>query len=68
VRRLVGSVLRGRRIDLWTACDAEAEGVAVSADPRQIGQALLNLVLNAAYVTPDGGRITVRVRRRTGDP
>ena len=66
VRRLVGSVLRGRRIDLETACDAEADGVAVSADPRQIGQALLNLVLNAAYVTPDGGRITVRVRRRPG--
>jgi two-component system NtrC family sensor kinase len=66
VTRLVGSVLRRRRIDLATACDPDVEGVTVSADPRQMGQALLNLVLNAAYVTPDGGRITVRLRRRAG--
>jgi two-component system NtrC family sensor kinase len=66
VRRLVGSVLRRRQIEIETACDPDAREVEVNADARQIGQALLNLVLNAAYVTPDGGRITVRVRRRPG--
>ena len=66
VSRLVGSVLRGRRIELQTTTDPEVDGVAVSADPRQIGQALLNLVLNSAYVTPDGGRITLRLRRGAG--
>lgn len=66
VRRLVGSVLRRRLIEIDTLCDPDAGGVEVSADPRQVGQALLNLVLNAAYVTPDSGRITVRVRRRPG--
>jgi signal transduction histidine kinase len=62
VERLVGSVLRQRRIQLETSADRGAEEVRVDADRRQIGQALLNLVLNAAYVTPDGGRIEVRVR------
>jgi len=64
VSRLVGSVLRRRRIDIEAAFDPEAGDVRVSADRRQIGQALLNLVLNAAYVTPDGGRILVRVSHR----
>lgn len=64
--RLVASVLRRRRIELETACDPDTDGTCVDADPRQMGQALLNLVLNAAYVTPDGGRITVRLRRRAG--
>jgi two-component system, NtrC family, sensor kinase len=66
VSRLVGSVLRGRRIELEARFDSDAADVFINADPRQIGQALLNLVLNAAYVTPDGGRIVVRVRRRAG--
>lgn len=66
VRRLVAPVLRRRRIELDTVCDGDAGEAQVSADPRQIGQALLNLVLNAAYVTPDGGQITVRARRRPG--
>ncbi|GAO01471.1 sensor histidine kinase [Anaeromyxobacter sp. PSR-1] len=64
VSRFVASVLRGRRIVLETTSDPALDGAAVSADPRQIGQALLNLVLNAAYVTPDGGRISLRLRRR----
>jgi two-component system NtrC family sensor kinase len=40
--------------------------VDASADRRLVEQAILNLVLNAAYVTPDGGRIRVRVRARDG--
>jgi signal transduction histidine kinase len=64
--RLVTSVLRRRHISLETAIapGPEAAELRVSADRSQIGQALLNLVLNAAYVTPDGGRIVVQVRRR----
>jgi two-component system NtrC family sensor kinase len=66
VTRLVGAVLRRRRIELATVAEPGVDGAAVSADPRALGQALLNLVLNAAYVTPDGGRITLRLRRRDG--
>lgn len=66
VSRLVGSVLRGRRIQLELGHEPETDGITVDADPRQIGQALLNLVLNAAYVTHDGGRIALRLRRRAG--
>ncbi len=62
----MASVLRCRQIELEPACDPDIDGVFVDADPRQMGQALLNLVLNAAYVTPDGGRIIVRLRRRAG--
>jgi two-component system, NtrC family, sensor kinase len=42
-----------------------AEGTAL-ADRRLLEQALVNLLLNAAYVTPDGGEIRVRHRRRDG--
>jgi signal transduction histidine kinase len=66
VSRLVGSVLRGRRIELELGHEPDTDGVTVNADPREMGQALLNLVLNAAYVTPDGGRITLRLRRCAG--
>jgi signal transduction histidine kinase len=34
------------------------------ADRHLAGQALLNLLLNAAYVTPDSGEIRVRLRQR----
>lgn len=47
----------------------EEEGLgaaAVLADRREVGQALLNLLLNAAYVTNEGGAVRIRLRRRTG--
>jgi signal transduction histidine kinase len=34
------------------------------ADHRQVGQALLNLILNAIHATPRGGRIRVHLRAR----
>jgi two-component system, NtrC family, sensor kinase len=49
------------------ACAVEEEegaGGEVSADRHEIGHALLNLLLNAAYVTPGGGRVVLRLRRR----
>ena len=61
---LVRPALERRRVALQIvdgAADAEA-----GADRRLVEQALLNLVLNAAYVTPDGGRIRVRLRARPG--
>jgi two-component system NtrC family sensor kinase len=36
------------------------------ADRRPVGQALVNLLLNAGYVTPNGGEIRIRIRRRDG--
>jgi two-component system NtrC family sensor kinase len=43
-----------------------AAGGSVLADRRLVGQALVNLLLNAGYVTPDGGVLRVRCRRRDG--
>lgn len=45
--------------------DGEPEAAA-RADRRLVAQALVNLLLNAAYVTQDGGELRIRVRRRTG--
>jgi two-component system, NtrC family, sensor kinase len=61
--RLVGPLLERRRVSV--PLGAADDGV-VLADRRQIGQALVNLLLNAAYVTPDGGEVRVSVRRAGG--
>jgi len=61
--RLMGPHLDRRGI----ACRVVAGGEEVAlADRSQVSQALVNLILNAAYVTTDGGEIRVRVRRRGG--
>ncbi len=60
--RLVDPLLAQRKISCSVlAGDADA---SVMADRRQAGQALVNLLLNAAYVTPDGGLVRIRIRRR----
>lgn len=61
---LVRPILDRRRVRL--ELDGSAEDAAALADRRLLEQALLNLVLNAAYVTPDGGSIRLRLRRRDG--
>jgi len=59
--RLVRPSLDRRRVAA-PLVGAEEDG-QVLADRRQIGQALVNLLLNAAYVTRDGGEIRIRLRR-----
>jgi signal transduction histidine kinase len=62
---LIQPLLRNRRITLREVRD-DGTDVAVLADRTQIGQALLNLLLNAAFVTPEGGEIRLHVRRAPG--
>jgi two-component system NtrC family sensor kinase len=60
---LVRPSLARRQIELRAD---DAVSTRVVADRKQIVQGLLNLLLNAAHVTPDGGEIRVRVRERPG--
>jgi two-component system NtrC family sensor kinase len=63
-RRLMLATLERRRI----SCAVRADGASamVLADRRKVGQALVNLLLNAAYVTAEGGEVGIGVRRRPG--
>lgn len=63
-RRVVRAALERRRIT--TTVDDGGSSGPVSADRDRVLQALLNLVLNAAYVTPDGGALRLRLRARPG--
>jgi len=67
--RFLEPLLHPRHIscELVPGADQGAEEPGpVLADRRMAGQALVNLLLNAAYVTPDGGRIRLRLARRDG--
>gem|GEM_PF-5436097 len=56
--------LIGEDYELVATCD---EGIgSIRADPGQIEQVLLNLVINARDAMPDGGEITVRTRLEEG--
>src|SRR3979490_2249347 len=58
-------VVSGRADDKHLALDTDIEGtVPVVADRRAIKQILVNLLSNAVKFTPDGGKVTVRCRRR----
>ena len=59
---LLRPLLDGRRIGT-RLLDGVPNATAL-ADRRLVEQAMVNLVLNAAYVTEDGGEIRLRVRRR----
>lgn len=63
--RLMQPLLHKRRISCAVVADAGGEGL-VLADRRKVEQALMNLLLNAAYVTPDGGALRLRLRARDG--
>lgn len=62
--KLAALSFRQRGIAIEETADPGALETPVLADRNLIGQALLNLLLNAGYVSKDGGRIRVRLRRR----
>jgi two-component system, NtrC family, sensor kinase len=62
---LLQPLLRRRKITLVQA-EGEPGTLQVKADRKEIGQALLNLILNAAYVTSEDGEIRVRYVAREG--
>jgi two-component system NtrC family sensor kinase len=62
---LMPPLLHKRHIGLRETLDGAGDAT-VLADRKQVAQALLNVLLNAAYVTPEGGEIRVRLRRRPG--
>ncbi len=58
-------VVSGRADDKHLTLDTDIEGtVPVQADRRAVKQIIVNLLSNAVKFTPDGGKITVRCRRR----
>ncbi len=61
----VEPTLRKRRIAVQELSQGIGDARAL-ADRKQVGQALLNLLLNAGYVTPEGGEIRVRLRCQPG--
>ena len=54
-------LLRGRELEV--EFDVPGARVAVAGDPIQLERVLLNLLSNAVKFTPQGGRITTRLRR-----
>lgn len=63
--------LLGKRVEL--VLDLDLSGTAVEADPGQLEQIVMNLVINARDAMPAGGRVTITVGTRdltgvTGSP
>jgi len=62
--RLAAGHLRGRdRLRL----DLDPDPGVLVGQPQQIGQVVLNLLINAAHATENGGAIVVSTRREGGD-
>ena len=55
-----------KRVKITCRVIADAGDGGVLADRHKVGQALVNLLLNASYVTPNGGEIRLRLRQRDG--
>jgi signal transduction histidine kinase len=64
--RFAALALRGKGVRLEELAEPGAADEPVLADRKQIAQALLNLLLNAAYVSKSGGTVRVRTTSRHG--
>jgi two-component system, NtrC family, sensor histidine kinase HydH len=54
---------RAERQGVLVEVEAPTQDLSINADPQQMQQVVLNLVLNAIDVQPDGGRVWIRVKR-----
>jgi two-component system NtrC family sensor kinase len=59
-RRLTATYVRKSRVAL--EADLPADLPALVADPTQLEQLFVNLILNACKAMPEGGRLTIRAR------
>ncbi len=64
VKKMLGRLL-GENIELTTVLEPELK--QVKADPGQIEQVVMNLVVNARDAMPEGGRITIKTENVTLD-
>lgn len=64
VAELAALQLKRRGISIELLAEPGYEDVPVMADRKQVGQALLNLILNAAFVSKDYSRLRLRLVRR----
>lgn len=57
LERMIGQLI-GPKIDMTLSLEADPS--KVRADPGQLEQVVMNLVINARDAMPDGGRVTIR--------
>ena len=55
--------LLGARIQLEVEVEPDAAGVCAETDPTEFAQAVVNLAINARDAMPDGGTVTIGLRR-----
>lgn len=72
VRRLLQQtvdfvVRRARQLGIEVVCEVPEQVVEIEAEPGQVRQVLLNLLLNALDASPRGGRVTVRMAYQLPD-
>ncbi len=60
-------VRRTVRTSITFTIEAEPELIVIG-DPNQLHQVLMNLVINGCDAMPEGGELTVRIRRGEDDP